>query len=265
MYLEYLSSNATSPLKLSPQSLSETLKSIKKYEPNTFIVAENEITQSVKEIYSKFISSSIWKEYQMNNKWKESSSADHDFLYPIKNIPSIHYFIEKKKKKKKKKEEGEVIQKVNHNFDQLPINDKLYESIQRNDKDLFFKIMEQDDAVHVDLEKKYENKMSLLHLAVKNNQTKICEYLIHCGADINNLDSQMRTPLHIASNLGYHDLCIILLGNGAKINVRDVYGFSPVLLCLKSHHFHIVSDLKLFGGDINFKRDNGMTILHEAM
>jgi ankyrin repeat protein len=265
MYMEYLSSNATSLLKLSQQSLSETLKNIKKYEPNTFIAAENEITKSVKELYSKFITSSIWKEFQMNNKYSIKENVENS-LYPIKNIPSIHYFIEKKKKKKKK-EEDEVQQTftVDRNFDQLSINDKLYESIQKNDKDLFFKIMEQDNAVHVDLEKKYENKMSLLHLAVKNNQTKICEYLINCGADINNLDSQMRTPLHIASNLGYHDICIILLGNGAKINVRDIYGFSPVLLCLKSHHFHIISDLKLFGGDINFKRDNGMTILHEAM
>ena len=80
------------------------------------------------------------------------------------------------------------------------------------------------------------------------------EILIHEGININSIDSESRTPLHISSKFGFNDISILLLGNNAIVNIRDGYGYSPLFLALKSHQFDIVPNLILFGGDINFKR-----------
>jgi ankyrin repeat protein len=39
----------------------------------------------------------------------------------------------------------------------------------------------------------------------------------------------------------------------------------PLLVCLKKHSFEIAEDLLLFNANINFKRDNGSSLLHEAV
>eukprot|EP01080_Neovahlkampfia_damariscottae_P004134 gene4134-7444_t len=150
-------------------------------------------------------------------------------------------------------------------LDNFNINDKLHECIINSNENDFLKYIELKRDDEIDLERRYSNKMTLLHLSCSKNLILISEILINKGSDLNSMDSQSRTPLHISANHGYYDICILLLGNGSKINVRDLYGHSPIMLALKSHHFHLIPDLQLFGGDINFKRDNGMTILHEVM
>ena len=149
------------------------------------------------------------------------------------------------------------IQEVEEEEEELDfcLIDKLHELILNSNEDKFFKYIERmKENEEIDFDKKFSNKMTLLHLSCSKNQISICEVLIKKGCNINALDGQSRIPLHIASSHGYHDLCILLLGNGSKINIRDLYGYSPIILALKSHHFNLIQDLQLFGGDINFKR-----------
>lgn len=106
---------------------------------------------------------------------------------------------------------------------------------------------------------------TLLHKAVIYEKLDIIEILIKEGYDPNAINNTQATPLIVAASLGNRESTLFLIQSGSKISNRDCYGYSPLLIALKHHHFHIIDDLLLFGGDINQKKENGMTILHEAL
>lgn len=60
-----------------------------------------------------------------------------------------------------------------------------------------------------------------LYLAVKRGHKDIVEKLIKLGALVNLPDNNGLTPLMVASFLGNHEICQILLNNGAKIDQKD--------------------------------------------
>jgi ankyrin repeat protein len=126
-----------------------------------------------------------------------------------------------------------------------------------------FKILIQENK-DINLNKITKNT-TLLHAASVNNCSDIIECLIDYGANINVLDSMERTPLHVAVSNGNYESCITLLGRGCKVNERDKYGYSALQLAIKLHKFEIADDIILFKGDINFKRIDGSTILHDCL
>jgi ankyrin repeat protein len=114
------------------------------------------------------------------------------------------------------------------------------------------------------LDQQYRN-MPPLHHAAQANQTDCVELLISSGASVDLLDKVERTALHMAVSNGANEASVMLLAKGATPNVRDRYGNHPLQLAVKSHHFDLANDLILFGADINFKKNDGSTILHEAL
>jgi ankyrin repeat protein len=106
---------------------------------------------------------------------------------------------------------------------------------------------------------------NLLHKCALYDNVEMIGKLLDLGLDPNAMDKKHATPLMVAASGGNRDICLNLLGRGAKISSKDLYGYTPLTVALKHHHFHLVDDLVLFGGDVNFKRDNGMTILHESL
>lgn len=138
---------------------------------------------------------------------------------------------------------------------------RMIESIKQGDYENCVNIIEKG----IDINSKTKDQGTFLHEAVLSGNSKIVQLFISKGIPVDSKDQHMRTPLHMASNLGNREIILLLLGNGAKLNNRDCYGYSGMLLAMKQHHFDIISDFLLFGGDINFKRDNGMTALHEGM
>jgi ankyrin repeat protein len=104
-----------------------------------------------------------------------------------------------------------------------------------------------------------------LHVATVTNNTQLVEMLIKSGADVNSTDKMLRTPVHISSCLGLRDVLLILLSIGGQCNVRDYYGYAPLHLSVANHHFSCSQDLLLFGADINFKKHNGNTCIHDAL
>jgi ankyrin repeat protein len=142
-----------------------------------------------------------------------------------------------------------------------PMESILSSVIKEGDLNKFKEIIQE---FNMDIHKKI-GKTTCLHLSCYFNQLKIVEYLISTvNVQVDMLDSTQRTSLHIASNYGHRDICVFLLSSGAKINTRDNYGYTPLLLSLLKHHFEVADDLILFHGEINLKRSNGMGILHEA-
>lgn len=140
--------------------------------------------------------------------------------------------------------------------------DEILMSIHHGDFENFIELIK--DIKDLQLIQSKDN-LSLLHIAVISKQYKFCEYLIEKGLDVNKLDHKLRTPLHFACAYGNREISLLLLGNKSRVNSRDEFGTFPLLIALKKHLFELASDLMLFGADINFKKENGNTVLHESI
>ena len=80
--------------------------------------------------------------------------------------------------------------------------------------------------------------------------------ICHCGY----------APLHLAARYGRHQLAILLLEKGARLDDRDCTGATPTHVAACHNHADLIlkfSDPNI-GGDINAKTSNGSTPLHSA-
>ncbi|XP_063873729.1 transient receptor potential cation channel subfamily A member 1 homolog isoform X1 [Scylla paramamosain] len=66
-----------------------------------------------------------------------------------------------------------------------------------------------------------ENKMTPLHIAAREGFTEVCKSLLRKGARINICDKDGRTPLHWASQYGHDDTVKLLLKRGATRRAKD--------------------------------------------
>jgi len=66
-------------------------------------------------------------------------------------------------------------------------------------------------------------ELSVLHRAVLANQMDVVRLLIERGADVNELDSYARNPLHLASDSGNEEMVTYLLSSGIKLKHKDQF------------------------------------------
>ena len=145
----------------------------------------------------------------------------------------------------------------------LSTKEKFFVACYTGDYETLLSLFEENPEIDIN---KIQNKTTLLHAAAANNCSDIIELLLNKGGNINVLDSLERTPLHVAVSNGNYEASITLLGQGTcRVNSRDCYGYSPLFLAIKNHNFEIAEDLILFNGDINFKRQDGSTVLHDCL
>ena len=66
---------------------------------------------------------------------------------------------------------------------------------------------------------------------------EMIELLLEYGADLNHQHSEGgKTPLHIAARFGYVDVARFLLQHGARIDIADSNGETPLAATLQSPH-----------------------------
>ena len=137
---------------------------------------------------------------------------------------------------------------------------------------------------------------SCLHKAVAAGDIPILQTLAEQGADINAQNKNGTTPLiSAAKNLqggaltillshgasveltdhgGYTALCYAawrgllvtdLLIHNANVNVKSLFGFTPLLLATEEGHCHVVQELLTHGADINAYNRFRNTALHYAV
>lgn len=76
----------------------------------------------------------------------------------------------------------------------------------------------------LDLETKVNHRSSFLHIAALHRCVEVAKLLIEAGAAVNMEDEDLREPLYFAVGSRSKALIPLLLGKGARVNHRDKYG-----------------------------------------
>ncbi|XP_071090384.1 uncharacterized protein [Haliotis cracherodii] len=101
-----------------------------------------------------------------------------------------------------------------------------------------------------------------LHTACRYGHDNITHLLINKGAEVNQADDSLNTPLHIACRNGNISNIRILLEASAHVNARDTNGATPLLLACKLRHSKVVKLLIDVGADVSTSNDACETCLH---
>lgn len=104
------------------------------------------------------------------------------------------------------------------------LNNQFFAACFTGDEDSVREMLKRK-LVKVNYTNQQHHGAAALHAAVAQNHVDIIKILIENGADVNQLDSVRRTPLHIAASLGYDEAASLLLAKGAEVNVKDEFGF----------------------------------------
>lgn len=93
-----------------------------------------------------------------------------------------------------------------------------------------------------------------LHKAVSSGNIKVVSSLVEANADVNQLDFEKRTPLHVACSMGFPEHVDYLIKKGAVINLKDCWGNSPLYYAYLGGHLGVVmhlNDVGIFLDDDN--------------
>jgi ankyrin repeat protein len=123
---------------------------------------------------------------------------------------------------------------------------------------------------------KNESGSTALMIAVSNGMLDFVKLLIKHGADVNALDVESNSSLHIACNtmIDNFEIVKMLIESGAKVNSRDKEGRTPLMIaslgdfceggeCYPSNK-RIIRLLLKYGADLNIKDNNNETALDYA-
>ena len=102
---------------------------------------------------------------------------------------------------------------------------------------------------------------SPLHNSVWRNP-EVVKFLIKKGANINAVNEQEQTPLHIAVTGRCIECVRTLIASGADINKQDIYGKTPLHYAIKRERKEIMNYLLAQNIDVNIKDNTGKTATH---
>ena len=104
-----------------------------------------------------------------------------------------------------------------------------------------------------------QDGVSLIGYAIAQNNMDLLQILIENGANVNytNGDSWADTPLKTASRLGLDNVVRILLSRNADINAVDMNGNTALHLAVISGNIDIVGELVLKGANTRIRNNDG--------
>ncbi|KAH6956200.1 hypothetical protein DER45DRAFT_566303 [Fusarium avenaceum] len=86
-------------------------------------------------------------------------------------------------------------------------------------------------------------EVTALTWAIQKRKTKVIQRLIEAGADVNDRDHGLWTPLHHACFHGYADIVGVLIVNGALINSADCFKQTPLHFAAYARQLKVVRRL----------------------
>lgn len=128
---------------------------------------------------------------------------------------------------KKKNLPGMLSGWVVHSIESVPAEEEnrpehlktLFDHVKENNLDRLRVQLKPSDLDSLD-----EQGMSLLHWATDRNAVDIIDYLVKCGANVNQLDAEQQTALHYAASCGHVEALRCLLSLNAELELRDADG-----------------------------------------
>ncbi len=109
---------------------------------------------------------------------------------------------------------------------------------------------------------------SLLHKAANQGHCKVLKLLLDLklehGANINSLNAQQLTPLHVVCAEGHDDCAKLLLSKNAAVNAVDFDNRTPLYFASHNGHLGCIKEVLASGGNINIARHGGWHPIHEA-
>ena len=98
----------------------------------------------------------------------------------------------------------------------------------------------------------------LLHMACKNGQLSLIKNLLKAKVNINAMNAEGLSPLHMAVIEGNIEVANLLISEGTNIELKDSkYGSTPLLYACQNGRLKIVNILLEKGADINTKSHEG--------
>ncbi|XP_076080240.1 uncharacterized protein LOC143051096 [Mytilus galloprovincialis] len=106
----------------------------------------------------------------------------------------------------------------------MELNDGLYSAIQKRDAKEVKNWLDRGAAINAILN---DNKWSPLHIATYMNQIDVIELLLERKADVNLVDADGNTPLHLAS-CGSLPVTVILVEHGSRLDAKNIKGNTAI-------------------------------------
>ena len=110
------------------------------------------------------------------------------------------------------------------------------------------------------------NGCTALLISAQEGYVPVMQLLISKGARIDVRNKLGQTPLHQAAGHGQQEAAICLLDHGADINADDNAGVTPLMYAVQEKHLTLVDLLLIRGADPNLAANHleGRTALHSA-
>ena len=83
---------------------------------------------------------------------------------------------------------------------------------------------------------------TLLEKAVRHNSVELFQFFREHGADVNQVNGKLETPLHVAAHLKYAAIRDTILQANPNINAQDASGKTPLLIAVEENDLQGVSD-----------------------
>jgi ankyrin repeat protein len=112
-----------------------------------------------------------------------------------------------------------------------------------------------------------EGSLSFLHLAAVSEDAECLKFLVDAKSNFNitNNNTDMLTPLHLATSLGYIENVKLLLKAQASINTKDCNGNTPYHGAVLSKNIALVKIFEQRTGNAKVKNEKGETPIDIAM
>ncbi|HET9952021.1 MAG TPA: ankyrin repeat domain-containing protein [Candidatus Eisenbacteria bacterium] len=99
----------------------------------------------------------------------------------------------------------------------------------------------------------------LLHRTVYHDSVDVARVLLEFGADVNVVDDNGLTPLHMAAREGNAELIRLLLAKGARIDARNKWNWTPLHFAASQKQLEAARALVERGADRSARTDGGET------
>lgn len=114
---------------------------------------------------------------------------------------------------------------------------QLHDAVNAGDSQIVFRLIEQG----ADVNEREFNLITPLHLAAIYGKFEIAVMLLAHGANVHATDTDGHTPLHNAAALGYLDIVETLIANGSNIHATSKFGQTALYFAQQNDHTEVIS------------------------